>query len=122
LVALVALVAVLAAVFLVAFFAAFFAVFLVAFLAAFLAAFLVAFFAVFLLARGSNSKPTLPFLMTRKALNLRCVRLETKPSSRSVLPSASILVICSGLTSCWRMILPERKSQVFSGPTAFSQT
>ncbi|MOA55249.1 hypothetical protein D3C78_1790080 [compost metagenome] len=55
-------------------------------------------------------------------MNLRFVRLETKPSSRSVRPSAKSFSICSREISCCRMTLPERKSQLFSGPTDFSQT
>src|SRR5690606_21499847 len=73
--------------------------------------------------RGSNSKPTLPSgWRTRKALNLRLVRLETKFCSRSVLPSWSSLVIWAASISCCKMTLPERRSQDFSGPTDFSQT
>src|SRR5699024_7794817 len=88
--------------------------------AAFLAAFLPA---PFLLARGANSKPTLPSgCVTRNALNLRCVRLETKSGRRSVLPSASSFLTCSGLISCCRITLPVRKSQVLFGPVDFSQT
>src|SRR5690606_3057131 len=92
---------------LVAFFAAAFlaVVFFTAFLAALVAVVLVAFLAAVLPAfsgRGSNSKPILPsFCATRKALNLRLVREETKLVSRSVLPSASSFCICSGLISCW---------------------
>src|SRR5690606_16477868 len=79
------------------------AVFLAAvFLAAvFLAAALVALFLAAVLravfsGRGSNSKPILPSAWrTRKALNLRLVREDTKPSSRSVLPSFSSLAIWS---------------------------
>src|SRR5690606_5413607 len=71
-----------AAVFLVAVLAA---VFLVAFFAAFLAAFFAA-----LAGRGSISNPTFPVgWSTRKALNLRLVRLDTKSVSKSVLPSVS---------------------------------
>src|SRR5690606_12711635 len=121
----------LAAAFLAAVLLAFLAAAFVAVLAAVLPAVLVAVLAAVLDAvlradfsgRGSNSKLILPFAcLTRKALNLRLVRLETKPSSRSVLPSANSLVTCSGEISCCRIILPVRKSQDFSGPTDFSQT
>src|SRR5574337_2049636 len=72
---------------------------------------------------ASNSKPTLPAAGShfRKAENLRLVRAETKPRSRSVRLSARSLVICARSMGCWRMTLPERKSQVFSAPTDFSQ-
>src|SRR5690606_22869788 len=121
-----------------AFFAADFVAVLLALAAVFLAAFLAAFAAVPVFAavlpaalvavflpgfsgRGSNSKPILPsFCVTRNALNLRLVRDETKPVSRSVLPSVSSLRICSGAISCWRITLPLRKVQLFSGPTDFS--
>src|SRR6185369_9937657 len=68
-------------------------------------------------ARGSNSKFTLPASASqaRKALNERRVRIETNLSSRSVLPVASSLAICSRSTGCCRMILPLRKSQVGAG-------
>ncbi|MNR26511.1 hypothetical protein D3C85_1437280 [compost metagenome] len=73
--------------------------------------------------RASNSKPILPSgCFTRKALKLRPVRDDLKPVSRSVLPAVSSLPICSREISCCRMILPVVKSQVFSLPTAFSQT
>src|SRR5690606_4118379 len=73
--------------------------------------------------RGSNSKPVLPSgWRTKKAENLRLVRLETKPFSRSVLPSFRSLLIWARSISCCRMILPERKSQLFAAPTDFSQT
>jgi hypothetical protein len=71
----------------------------------------------------SNSKPTLPSSpRTRKAENLRLVRLETKPRSRSVLPVSRSLYICSRSMGCCRMILPDRKSHDLPGPTDFSQT
>src|SRR5690606_32070994 len=73
--------------------------------------------------RGSNSKPILTVsFLDRNALNLRLVRLETKPSRRSVLPSVSSFWTCSGAISCCRIIFPVRKSQLFSGPTDFSHT
>jgi HD-like signal output (HDOD) protein len=71
----------------------------------------------------SNSKPTLPSSpRTRKAENLRLVRLETKPLQQFGAPVSSSLCICSRSIGCCRMILPERKSQDSSGPTDFSQT
>src|SRR5690606_25034989 len=61
-----------------------------------------------LLSRGSNAKFTLPASLsqTRQALKLRRVRMDTNLSSRSVLPVASSLLICSRATGCCRMILP----------------
>src|SRR5690606_13236601 len=116
-----ALVAFLAAAFLAVFFTAFLAA--LAALAAVVLAVLLAVVLPGFSARGSNSNPILPsFCATKYALNLRLVREETKLVSRSVLPSASNLRICSGLTSCWRMTLPLRKVQLFSAPTDFSQT
>src|SRR5690606_29551347 len=114
------------AVFLAAVFLA--AVFLAAafFTAVFLAAALVAVFLAAVLrpgfsGRGSNSKPILPSAWrTRKALNLRLVREDTKPSSKSVLPSPSNLAICSRVISCCKITLPLRKSQLLEGPTDFS--
>ena len=47
---------------------------------------------------------------------------ETKPVRRSVRPVSSSFFICSRSIGCCRIMRPERKSQVFSGPTAFSQT
>src|SRR6185369_14748648 len=92
--------------------------------AAFLAA--GAFFAAAgaLAARGWNSKLTLPSFLSkaRKALNLRRVLLETKFSSRSVLPVVSSLTTCSRPTGCCRMILPVLKSQVTCAPTECSHT
>ncbi|CFV97348.1 Uncharacterised protein [Bordetella pertussis] len=113
--------------------AAFLTAFLAAVLAGALAAVLVAVLpAAFLAAapgrpglspRGSNSKPTLPSgWRTRKALNLRLVRLETKPSSKSVRPAVNSFSICSREISCCRITLPERKSQLFCRPTNFSHT
>ena len=58
----------------------------------------------------------------KKALNLRFVRLETKFSNKSVLPSSNSFFICSRSISCCNMTLLLRKSQLFSGPTAFSHT
>src|SRR5206468_2447892 len=76
-----------------------------------------------LAARGSNSKLILPSLpRTRKALNGRRVRCETKPGSKSVLPSFSSLAICSGRISCCRMMRPLRKLQVLGLDTLFSHT
>src|SRR3954468_14983721 len=77
--------------------------------------------------RGSNSKFTLPASLThaRKALNGRRVRIETNLSSRSVLPVASSLLICSRSTGCCRMTCPLLKSQLGVGcravGTVFSQ-
>ena len=71
----------------------------------------------------SNSKPILPLgSRTRKALNLRRVRDETKPVSRSVRPSASSFCIWAGSMGCCRISRPERKSQVLLGPTEWLQT
>src|SRR5882672_553577 len=73
-------------------------------------------------ARGSNSNPIMPSgLVIRYAANLRRVRLDTKPRSSSVRPSANSLRICSISIGCCRMTLPARKSQLRSGPTLFSQ-
>src|SRR6187402_3136502 len=49
---------------------------------------------------GANSKFTLPASLSqaRKALNGRRVRMETNLSSRSVLPLANSLLICSRST------------------------
>src|SRR5512145_1324759 len=56
----------------------------------------------YLLSRGSNAKFTLPASASqaRKALNGRRVRIDTNLSSRSVLPVASSLLICSRATGC----------------------
>src|SRR5262249_17833091 len=43
-------------------------------------------------------------------------------SSKSVLPLASSLFICSRSIGRCRITLPDRKSQVLFGPTEFSQT
>jgi len=73
--------------------------------------------------RGSNSKPTLPSgWRTRYAENLRRVLFDTKVRNSSVLPSVSSFSICARSIGCCRMTLPERKSQLRSGPTLFSQT
>src|SRR5690606_25065075 len=115
----------LAATFLAAFLATFFAAFLTAFLAAGFAAVLVADLPAAAV-RGvlaSNSKPTLPWAShTRKALNLRLVRLDTNPSNKSVLPVSSSLVICCAGISCCRITLPVRKSHDLLASTDFSQT
>ena len=72
--------------------------------------------------RGANSKPTLPSgCTTRNAENGRRVRADTN-CRRSVFFVASSLPICAGSTGRCRIVRPERKSHVFSGPTAFSQT
>ena len=70
-----------------------------------------------------NSKPTLPSgWRTRNALKRRRVREDTKPSSRSVRPSASSFAIWVRSTGCCRITLPERKSQLRPAPRDFSQT
>ena len=60
--------------------------------------------------------------MIRNALNARLFFLEMNFTSKSVLPSASSFLICSGGISCCRMILPVRNVQDFSTPACFSQT
>ncbi len=71
---------------------------------------------------ASNSKPILPSgCRTRNAEKPRLVRAETN-CSRSVLPVASSFCICARSIGRCRITRPERKSHVFSGPTAFSQT
>src|SRR6185503_13719259 len=68
-----------------------------------------------------NSKPIFPSgCLTRNALNRRPF-FETKAVNRSVLPVASSFFICSRSIGCCRIMRPERKSQLFPGPTAFSQ-
>src|SRR6185312_17127396 len=72
--------------------------------------------------RGGKSNAVLPSFTMRNALNGRLFFLEMNFVNRSVLPSASSFLICSGGISCCKMILPERKSHVGEGPVCFSQT
>src|ERR1041385_3258165 len=71
--------------------------------------------------RGANSKLTLPSFTTRNASNLRPVLFETKPLSKSVLPSLNNFATCALSIGCCKMIAPVLKSHVLFGPVAFSQ-
>src|SRR5512133_53971 len=77
---------------------------------------------------GANSKFTLPASASQASMALkpRRVRMETNLSSKSVLPVASSLRICSRSIGCCRMIWPVLKSQLGVAwaivGTDFSQT